>query len=301
LYINLAVGVISKWTSQVDASAALKGGVKALIEQLFETLERDFGRRLVRMALSFLTFSVKGVNTTEMEDLMSLDKEVMDSVFQYATPTVRRLPSHVWLRLKGAMDGLVMEGEHGCYQWYHRQLKETAETRFREEKPMVHALMATYFGNLVDDATRQQGRISQQNWTLRGNPFDNSSLVNARRCYEATFHPLESKPWAQAEEEMCDFAGICSELRAGEGFQLVRDLVTLLTQVEEDSWANADADRAPERQRDRVYHYLRWLREEVHYLTRSPIQTFLSSAAMQPQTSLLRQDALAFWTKCKER
>ena len=61
-------------------------------------------------------------------------------MFQYATPTVRRLPSHVWLRLKGAMDGLVMEGEHGCYQWHHRQLKETAETRFQEEKPVVHAV-----------------------------------------------------------------------------------------------------------------------------------------------------------------
>jgi hypothetical protein len=98
----------------------------------------------------------------------------------------------------------------------------------------VHALTATFFGNLVDDATRRQGRISQQNWTLRGNAFDHSSVVNVRRCFEATFHLLQSKSWVQAAEEMCDFAGICSKLRAGEGFQLVRDLVAL-TRVEDDS------------------------------------------------------------------
>jgi hypothetical protein len=86
LYINLAVGVAGQWTSDVDAGANLMGGVRALIEQLFATLERDFGEKLVRTALALLTFSVKGLSDVEMEDLLSLHDAVLDEVFQYAKP-----------------------------------------------------------------------------------------------------------------------------------------------------------------------------------------------------------------------
>jgi hypothetical protein len=103
LYIHLAVGVISKWTSDVDAGSALKGGVIPLIEQLYETLEYQFGKELVRAALAILTFSVRGVSDSEMEDLLSLHDAVLDKVCQYVTPTVRRLPSHVWQRIHAIM------------------------------------------------------------------------------------------------------------------------------------------------------------------------------------------------------
>ena len=126
LYIHLAVGVIQNWTSEVNADDALKGGVIKLIEQLYNTLEQQYGKELVRAALAFLTFSVKGVTDIEMEDLLSLHDTVLKEVFQYVTPTVRRLPTHVWQRLKAAMDGLITEGDHGCLLWFHRQLRETA-------------------------------------------------------------------------------------------------------------------------------------------------------------------------------
>ena len=80
-------------------------------------------------------------------DLLSLDDELLDSVFQYHKPKVGRLPSHVWPRLKGAMEGLITEGEHGCFQWYHRQLKEMAERRFAPLKVATHILMANNFGD----------------------------------------------------------------------------------------------------------------------------------------------------------
>ena len=101
--------MVQYWTNQVDADSSLKGGVIALIGQLYSTLERQYGKELVRAALAFLTFSVKGVTDIEMEDLLSLSDAVLDEVFQYVQPTVRRLPSHVWQRLKSAMDGLIAE------------------------------------------------------------------------------------------------------------------------------------------------------------------------------------------------
>ena len=72
LYVHLVVGVISQWTSsEVAAVDDLKGGVRVLIAQLFDALERDYGKELVRTALALLTFAAKGMNSTEMEDLLS--------------------------------------------------------------------------------------------------------------------------------------------------------------------------------------------------------------------------------------
>ena len=67
----------------------------------------NFGVTLVRTALALLSFSVRGLSDVEMTDLLSLHDAALDEVFQYAKPEVRRLPSHVWLRLRAAMDGLV--------------------------------------------------------------------------------------------------------------------------------------------------------------------------------------------------
>ena len=171
LYITLAVMVASQWTSRVDADAHLKGGVVPLIEQLFATLQAEYGEELTRMACALLTFAKKGMSDVELEDLISMCDGVLDEVFQYATPTVRRLPSHVWLRLKAAMGGLIAEGKHGCFQWYHRQVRETAERVFAPEKMAAHDLMARYFGNLVDPSLRGDRKITEQGWTRRDTPL----------------------------------------------------------------------------------------------------------------------------------
>jgi hypothetical protein len=35
----------------------------------------------------------------------------------------------VWLRLRGALQGLLVERDGGCLVWYHRQVKEAAFAR----------------------------------------------------------------------------------------------------------------------------------------------------------------------------
>ncbi len=67
-----------------------------------------------------MTFSDGGISDSEMVDLLSLDSGVMngEGINQYATSV--RLSSLVWLRLRGAMKGLVVEKDGGCVVWYHR-------------------------------------------------------------------------------------------------------------------------------------------------------------------------------------
>ena len=145
LYLYLVSYVVSQWRS-FDGTAScpldLCGGVSNIADKIFERLERDFGVLLTRAALGFITWSVQGVSDLEMEDLLSLHEEVLAAVLKYC-PNVTRLPSHVWLRLRAAMQGLLVEGEHGCLRWYHRQLWEAAERRYRWSPSPFHSLLAT--------------------------------------------------------------------------------------------------------------------------------------------------------------
>ena len=103
LYVNLALRVVKHWTSsmQSDTELQLAGGVRNVLEQIFVQLQRDYGTLLVCNALAFITYSKNGVSDVEMDDLLSLSKELLSTVFQYATPTIPRMPTHVWQRLKG--------------------------------------------------------------------------------------------------------------------------------------------------------------------------------------------------------
>jgi hypothetical protein len=162
--------------------------VKGVISQLFDELERDFGPKLVKYAIGFLTYSVAGVSDGEMQDLLSLSDEVLEEVFQYSKPeSVRRLPLHVWLRLRGALTGLLVERSHHCWSWYHRQLTETADERCEGKGTSasvnvnvdgdkeataarllnVQKILGNYFSDLVTEDVRINRLIASQPLNLK--------------------------------------------------------------------------------------------------------------------------------------
>ena len=99
LYLRLAVRVISRWTSFGEFYDTLPPSVPALIDHIYAGLETTYGRNFCSYALAFLTFSKSGVSSTELEDLLSIENEVLKDVFQYSDPETGRLPSHVLSRL----------------------------------------------------------------------------------------------------------------------------------------------------------------------------------------------------------
>ena len=140
LYMNLCLHFISKWQSfdNAEKDNRLEAGVEAIIIQIFNSLKRTFGADLIEGILAFLTFAVEGVTDTEMVDLLSLDDDILKFVFQYSTPKVRKLPYHVWLRVRSSLGTLLVEGEGGSYLWYHRQLKEVSNLFLSLLPPFLH-------------------------------------------------------------------------------------------------------------------------------------------------------------------
>ena len=219
LYVTLASRAASSWvSSQSLTSCELAAGVKNIIIQIFKKLENDFGQVLVKSALSFITYSVAGVSTTEMEDLLSLDDAVLDATFQYSTPIIRRMPSHVWLRLKIAMSSLIVERSGGI-QWYHRQLAETAVEYFSDSRNNAHKFMGSYFGDIVSDDLRVNRRIAAQPRVISGRGvWWKRAQINARRATEAAYHMVHYSGADLTENcfaEMCCPESVCAAFRLG--------------------------------------------------------------------------------------
>ena len=134
LFVKLTFDEVFRWKSySSEDECVLQETVRAATASVFEKLEYRHGQLLVSHALSYITQSKHGVSDLEMEDLLSLDEEVLNDVYQYWTPPLRRLPPLLWIRIKTELGSyIVSRGADGVRvnTWYHRQFVETARERY---------------------------------------------------------------------------------------------------------------------------------------------------------------------------
>lgn len=74
-------------------------------------------------ALAYITAAKSGLSETELEDLISLDDRVLDDVYQYHLPPVRRIPPLLWTRIRNDLPNYLSEREAdgvSVLNWYHR-------------------------------------------------------------------------------------------------------------------------------------------------------------------------------------
>lgn len=92
-----------------------------------------------------------GLTSNELEDILSCNDEVLNDVFQYWEPPIRRLPPLIWVRIHSDLDSyLVTRGAGGARvtNWYHRQFTEAAKARYLsddKQRIKLHKDMASYF------------------------------------------------------------------------------------------------------------------------------------------------------------
>lgn len=121
------------------------------IMMLFERIEKQHGRLLVFHALAYITASKSGLSESELEDLISLDDKVLDDVYQYHLPPVRRIPPLLWTRIRNDLPNYLSEREAdgvNVMNWYHRQFRDTAKERYFKNKNMAiyfHSMIADYY------------------------------------------------------------------------------------------------------------------------------------------------------------
>jgi molecular chaperone DnaK (HSP70)/GTPase SAR1 family protein len=158
LYIQLCSRIISGWTSFQSSDSRLEHSVIMILNQIFDDLERNYGRQLVRAVIAYITFaslnssgySQWGIDDNQLVEILTRDTTVMKSVNQYNTTTI--FPLHVWLRLKHEIHDFLVETASGTWKWYHRQLIDVLSSRYNdEEKTYFLKRIRSYFAPIGID------------------------------------------------------------------------------------------------------------------------------------------------------
>ncbi|EGD82189.1 hypothetical protein PTSG_02861 [Salpingoeca rosetta] len=136
LYLRICTQFFALRWNHTDAIAPdfFPKTVEGLMEKVFDELETRHGKETVRAALGYLSASRGGLSDNEMEDLLSCNDTVLDEIYEWWVPPVRRVPPLIWARIVSDLEGALVErGAEGgvtVRAWYHRQHREAAERRY---------------------------------------------------------------------------------------------------------------------------------------------------------------------------
>lgn len=288
LYLDLACRVVQHWPSHLT-KPVLESSLRGIFSQIMGHIEAECGVKMSRLALSFLTFSVRGINDNEMEDLLSMDDEILYTIFSYDYPGVFRVPSHVWIRLRMALSGLIVERVHGCLSWHHQDLQALAEERYRSEdlevQQALHRKMGCYFSNRVSPTELAKKKMASFPLLMAGSsPWLDNCKPSHRRCEEGAHHLIKAGMFTEAIEELCNFEYICAAAKSGQGYHLVSTL-RLLSLALMDNGGVISVDECT-----RVDDYLGWVERNIMRILDAPAAIIPVTVSAEPHTSHARRD-----------
>ncbi|CAF4551274.1 unnamed protein product [Rotaria sp. Silwood1] len=176
LYVKLVFDEIKLWKSYTKTQEKdLAKTVSTSINKLLGRIENQHGHILVEHALSYITASRSGLSEAELEDLISLDETVLNDVYQYHLPPIRRIPPLLWTRIRNDLPNYLVEREADGVSvvcWYHRQFAEVSHERYlanSDTRRKYHSQMADFFLGI---------------WAGRPKPFQFSD--NQKRMFNLT-------------------------------------------------------------------------------------------------------------------
>lgn len=150
LYVKLVFDKISLWKSYT-LDTTIPDSIDECISILFDRIENQHGKILVEHSLAYITASKNGLSEAELEDLISLDEVVLNDIYQYHLPPIRRIPPLLWTRIRNDLQSYLSEREAdgiSVVYWYHKQFIDVSTKRFlnlNDFKLYIHSQIADYF------------------------------------------------------------------------------------------------------------------------------------------------------------
>ena len=165
LFLKLLYDIVGKWRSydQVDSELLKCLKVDDIIFYRFGQLEKMHGKQLFRRAISYMTICRNGITDGELENILSLDEDVLYAVFEFSMPPIRRVPTILWIRIKKDLARYIVEKEANdakVVYWHHRKF--------------VEVTLAKYVKASVDENDAICQNILEfydQTWTGKPKPF----------------------------------------------------------------------------------------------------------------------------------
>ncbi|CAF1262624.1 unnamed protein product [Rotaria magnacalcarata] len=160
LFVALLYDQTLSWhsydTTPDPAFLAIKQ-TRGAIEYLFNQLGVKHGQMLFQRSMSYLQLS-GGLSELELEDILTLDDEILKSIFVHYLPPfdLFRLPSTLWIRIKNDMHKYLVEKDIDnipCIYFYHRSFQYYQTMDFKklrlehQTKELLEKTRLFYFAN----------------------------------------------------------------------------------------------------------------------------------------------------------
>ncbi|CAL1530131.1 unnamed protein product [Lymnaea stagnalis] len=152
LFVELLANIAKDWSSFADVQGIhLPVNCDEGISRLFDSLETKHGALLVARAFGYMVASETGLSDCEMDDILSLDEDVLGEVFQNFHSPVRRVPHIKWPSLKQDVESFLSYRDSDgvtVSTWHHDSFARAVKLRYladRETVSLVHSNLADYF------------------------------------------------------------------------------------------------------------------------------------------------------------
>ncbi len=152
LYVQMIVDQVKHWKSyETGDQGRLSLNTNDFINDYFRKLERNYGEILVTRMISYISAAKNGLTETELLDILSLDEEVLNEVFEVRLPPIRRLPGGLFVRILNDLKNYLRRTNADGYiimTFIHNIVYGVAKDTYLKDDSAtvkIHSLMADYF------------------------------------------------------------------------------------------------------------------------------------------------------------
>ncbi|KAG1670315.1 NACHT and WD repeat domain-containing protein 2 [Nymphon striatum] len=220
VYVKLVFADICRWKSYSKPNETTLGStIMDSIMRLFDRIEVAHGKILVTHAISYITAARNGASESELEDLISLDDRVLEDVYQYHIPPVRRIPPLLWTRIRNDLPNYLTERDaDGISQNTSWELGEAAK-----KKPFKFTEIQRQRFNISDREGRADRKVPLQplvyynrkkeisRYNLRKFSELPYHLVRSNRLNDMFNHVLFNYEWLHSKLKVCPLQAILAD------------------------------------------------------------------------------------------
>ncbi|KAK6192030.1 hypothetical protein SNE40_003581 [Patella caerulea] len=246
LFLKLSFDEACQWTSYSNRdTTVLETTVRGIVNHLFSRVEALHGKMLVSRALGYLTLSKSGLTEAELEDILSCDDDVLNDVYMYWTPPIRRLPPLILVRMRSELEQyFVVRGADGARvtYWYHRQFVEAARDRYLMDiniTKTMNSRLADYFSGIWANGKSKPftnaNKTSSADRHVASQPLMFGETFNYRKINNLAYHRLQADQLQLLKSEcLCCFQFISAKLKSQGLRQLLDDYIQARNQYPDD-------------------------------------------------------------------
>ncbi|XP_061197445.1 NACHT and WD repeat domain-containing protein 2-like [Saccostrea echinata] len=234
LYLKMSLDEACRWNSfSPDSETVLEKTIRESINALFQRLEKSHGVLMMSRSMGYLTAARNGLSESELEDILSCDDDVLNDVYQYWKPPIRRLPPLMMARLRTDLQQYLVErgaDNVTVTSWYHRQFLEAAENRYcpPNDITFLHSQLADFFdGKWANEKKPYKDKDGKNNEEIRhvmSQPLMYGDTYNLRKLNNLPYHLIHAGNVAALKEKcLCNFEFLQHKLLATSCREVIDD------------------------------------------------------------------------------